>query len=133
MEEVRQSYEQKGYTAYMDKPNIKVELIPYNVKITGNINLELTKENTQLYKQVKIDVASNLYDFIIIGSSIANWEARYGDSETMNYMYSHPDLKVEKKMRSEGTKIYILTNRNSQDKFMFATRSLVRPPGITGN
>lgn len=129
---VKQTYESKGYSVNMGNLIVKAELIPNNVKVIANINMQMTKENVQSFPNVKTDVPSNLYDFVIIASSIANWETRYGDSETMNYMYFHPDLKVEKKPQSDGTKIYILTNRNSLDKFMFATRSYVRPAGITG-
>jgi len=131
---IKQTYEAKGYAVSMSQsPKIKVELIPNNVKIIAEINLELSKDVTQVFKQVRVDIGSDLYDFVMITSSIVNWEARYGDSETMNYMYFNPDLKVEKKTRSDGTKIYILTNRNSLDKFLFATRSFVIPSGVTGN
>jgi hypothetical protein len=131
---IKQTYESKGYVIFMsDSPNIKVELIPNNVKVVADVNLEISKETTQVFKQIRADIGSDLYDFVMITNSIANFEARYGDSETMNYMYFNPDLKVEKKTRSDGTKIYILTNRNSLDKFFFATRSFARPSGITGN
>jgi hypothetical protein len=131
---VKQIYESKGYNVILrENPKVKVELVPNNIKITSNLDLELSKETNQVFKQIRTDMSSDLYDFVIIASSISNWEARYGDSETMNFMYFNPNLKVEKKIRSEGTKIYILTNRNSLNKFSFATRSFARPPGVTGN
>ena len=68
----------------------------------------------------------------MIASSISNWEAKYGDSETMNYMIYYPNLKVEKKKQGDGTTIYIITDKESEDKFMFASRSLVLPAGFTG-
>jgi hypothetical protein len=129
---IKTSYERKGYNVNMKKPEIKIDIIPNNVKIVAEIDFEMNKETSQVYKQIKTEVSSHLYNFIMIGLSIASWEARYGDSETMNYMYYHPELKVEKKMRSDGTKIYILTDRNSLDRFIFAIRSFARPPGITG-
>lgn len=133
IEAVKKSLQSQGYSVYMKKPVISVELIPNNVKISADIDLQLTKETTEAYKSIKTEISSNIYDLIFIAMSIANWEARYGDSETMNYMYFHPELKVEKKTRDEGTRIYILTNRESLDKFVFATRSYARPAGLTGN
>ncbi len=131
---IKQVYESKGYGVSMNEaPDIRVELIPNNVKIIADVNLELSKDTTQVFKKIKVDTQSDSYDFVMITSSIANFEARYGDSETMNYMYFNPDLKVEKKTRSDGTRIYILTNRKSLDKFLFATRSFARPSGVTGN
>jgi len=69
----------------------------------------------------------------MITSSIINWEARYGDSESLSFMMHYPSLKIEKKLQSDGTTIYILTNKNTLDKFMFASRSVALPVGITGN
>jgi hypothetical protein len=44
----------------------------------------------------------------------------------MNYYH---DLKVEKKKQLDGTNIYILTDRNNENKFQFASRSVAWPPG----
>ena len=42
--------------------------------------------------------------------------------------YYH-DLKVEKFIEADGSTIYTLTNRDTGNKFMFASRSLAWPPG----
>jgi hypothetical protein len=42
-------------------------------------------------------------------------------------------LKVEKKSPEYGTSIYILTDRETNDKFQFAARSVVMPPGYGVN
>jgi hypothetical protein len=47
----------------------------------------------------------------------------------MNY---YRDLKVEKKEQSEGTRVYILTDTEREEQFMFASRSVVFPPGYGG-
>ena len=44
----------------------------------------------------------------------------------MNYYH---DLNVEKKKQSDGSTIYILTDRNNENKFQFASRSVAWPPG----
>jgi hypothetical protein len=45
------------------------------------------------------------------------------------YEYYH-DLKVEKKKQIDETSIYILTNRDTGEKFQFASRSYAFPPGV---
>ena len=45
-------------------------------------------------------------------------------------MLYYPSIKVEKKKQSEGTTIYILTDRDSSEEFMFAVRSFAIPPGL---
>ena len=129
---VKSELEKKGYTISMKTPEISVELVPDNILIDINADLSISKDKTESYKSIKTDVHSNLYDQIMIASSISNWEARYGDSETMNYMFYYPSLKVEKKKQGEGTTIYILTDRASEDKFIFASRSVALPAGLTG-
>jgi hypothetical protein len=68
----------------------------------------------------------------MIASSIMAWETKWGDSQTMNYMLHYPSIKVEKKKQGDETKIYILTDRDTQEKFMFAVKSMPLPIGIVG-
>ena len=77
-------------------------------------------------------MSSSLYEHVMIASSISNWEARYGESEQILYMNYYPDLRVDKKRKGDGTTVYILSNRESEETFMFAIRSAVIAPGITG-
>ena len=44
-------------------------------------------------------------------------------------MILYPGVKVEKYKQEDGTTVYILTDRNTNDKFQFAVRSLAWPPG----
>lgn len=141
---VKTDLEKDGYRVDVGDVNVNVELVPDNILVYVKSELSLTKDSTESYKSIKTDVSSNLYEFAMIASSILNWEARYGDSETMNYMLYYPSIKVEKKIQGDGTKIYILSARgssdsiylpadtNSLDKFRFAVRSVVIPSGITG-
>ena len=129
---VKSSLEGKGYEVSMKTPEISFSLVPNNIMIDMDLDLKLVKDKTESYKSIKTDLSSKLYDMVMIASSISNWEARYGDSETMTYMMYYPSLKVEKKKQGDGTTVYILTDRNSDDKFMFASRSLALPAGLTG-
>ena len=72
---------------------------------------------------------NNLYELVSITNSILNWESKYGDAETTVYMNYYHDLKVEKMKQSEGTTVYILTDKNNENKFQFASRSVAWPPG----
>lgn len=130
---LKSSLQDKGYQVSLDQPTTSIEIFPNNIQISLNsLNLQITKDNTESYPTLKTDINSKLYDLVIIAPSISNWEARYGDSEIMNYMLNYPSLKVEKKPQDDGTNIYILTNTKTQDKFLFASRSMVIPVGYTG-
>lgn len=123
----------KGYSVEYNTPDTEIEIFPNNLLITLNdFDLIINKDSTQTFNTLKIDQKTKLYDLVIISSSISNWEARYGEAEIMNYMIYYPSLKIEKSPQEEGTNIYILTNTKTQDKFMFASRSMVVPVGVTG-
>ena len=113
----------------MKEPEINIEIVPDNVLIDNKVNLRIEKTNVESYDVIKTGIKSKIYNFALIASSISQWEARYGDSETLNYMLYYPSLKVEKKKQSEGTTIYILTDRDTNEKFYFASRSIAVPAG----
>ncbi|MBD3252134.1 hypothetical protein GF386_00190 [Candidatus Pacearchaeota archaeon] len=127
---MKDALEKDGYTVSMKEPELDIEIIPETVLISLELDLSIEKNNRETYKSIRTAVDSKLYEFTMITSSILNWEARYGDSETMDYMMNFPNLKVEKKTKSDGTKVYILTDRKTDEKFMFSTRSVAFPPGL---
>jgi hypothetical protein len=121
-----------GYDVTYKNPEIVVDIVPNNILINIDSDLKIAKQKIETYKNIKITKTSELYDLLMISSSILNWEARYGEAEIMNYMIYYPNLRVEKKKQGEGTSIYILTDKNTLDRFAFASRSFTIPSGITG-
>ena len=53
-------------------------------------------------------------------------------SNKKGFIMCNPSIKVEKKKQGDETKIYILTDRDTQEKFMFAVKSMPLPIGIVG-
>lgn len=120
---------EKTYEGSLRKGGFEIELLPKRVIVSFNHSLTLTGEESKTYDKFRIVLDNNLYELISISNSILNWEARYGDAETTSYMNYYHDLKVEKKKQIDGSKIYILTDRNNENKFQFASRSVAWPPG----
>ncbi len=133
---LKQQLESKGSSVSLNlnEISVKTSVIPTYLLVEVDAPLTVSKSDgaTSSFKKFNKDVKSDIYDLIMVASSISNWEARYGDSETMNFMAFYPNLKIEKKKQGDGTTIYILTNIISGDKFQFASRSLVFPPGYFG-
>ena len=128
--ELKESYEKKGYTIQIKPGNIDTEFQAKNILFNfPNYELTIQKGDTQKYDSFSVIVNNNLYELANIATSIIDWEARYGDAETTTYMTYYSNLKVEKKKQSDGTTIYILTNRYTNAKFQFASRSIAWPPG----
>lgn len=128
---MKQSYEKKGYDVNLVKGEMSVELLPKRIVITFNNKAVFSKESSERYDKFSVVLNNNLYELISIADSIINWETSYGDAETTAYMNYYPYLKVEKKKQTDGTTIYIITNRNTKNKFQFASRSVVWPPGYS--
>ena len=126
---MKESYEGKGYNVILDKGENKVELLPKRVVMTIGTSMTLTKKDSVNYESFNIILNNNLYELSSIASSITEWETTYGDVDHTTYMDYYPDLKVEKYKQGEGTTIYILTDRNTEKKFQFASRSLAWPLG----
>ncbi len=129
--ELKSSFEGRGYTVSLTEGATSISILPGKVETTFNYSVTLSRTETQKYDSFAVTTNSNLYQFTSIANNIIDWEATYGNAETTAYMDLNHDLKVEKlSPQSEyGAKIYVLTNRNSLDKFQFASRSQVFPPG----
>jgi len=130
---LKSNYERQGYTAELKSGNVNVEILPKRIITTMNYSLTLTKGDTQKYTSFVIILNNNLYELTAIANSILEWESVYGNAEVTAYMTYYHDLKVEKKLRSSGEKVYIITDRNTENKFQFATRGQVWPPGYLIN
>lgn len=131
MNELAQSYKKRGYDVSLKKGKMSVELLPKRIVVLFNSSMALVKgPDRETSEKISMSVNNNLYELVSITNSILNWEARYGDAEVTTYMNYYHDLKVEKKKQSDGTTIYILTDRNNGNKFQFASRSIPWPPGF---
>lgn len=128
---MQESFERRGYEVNLQKGGSFVELLPERIVLIFENELTLTQgSESQRFEKINIVLNNNLYELTSIANSILNWEAIFGDAETTIYMSYYHDLKVEKIKQSDGGTVYILTDRNTRDKFQFASRSVVFPPGI---
>ncbi|MCX6750155.1 MAG: hypothetical protein NTZ83_01740 [Candidatus Pacearchaeota archaeon] len=125
------SYENKGYEVDLKEGIPKVEIIPEGVSTNFNRTLTLTKgDETNTYRKFEVNLNSNLYEMLEVAKNILIWEMNVGDSLPEAYMYNNPYLKVEKRTKDNDVRIYILTDRNTEESFRFAVRSFPLPAGF---
>lgn len=130
LDSMKKSFEGKGYSVNLENREFDVEIVPDNVVYNFNVSLDLQKADTQrTYDRVIVAYNRNLYEMLLLVSSIINWEAKFGDSETTIYMSYYRDFKVEKFKQTDGTTVYTITERDKDNVFRFASRSLAWPPG----
>jgi hypothetical protein len=122
-----------GYSVTINgSENPILDINPNGVGVSLDIEMQTQKADvTEKFDSSKFKVSFNsgVYNLIMIASSIQNFEARYGDTIPEDYMTLYPNIKVEKLKQSDGTKVYILTDRDTNEKLQFAIRSISWPPG----
>lgn len=126
---MKSSYEKQGYDVILKTGEKNVELLPNKINAVFNYSVTLTKGSTQKYDSFTVTLNNDLYELTLMASSMIKYETLYGEVPITNYMYYYPYLKVEQKLSGSGDKVYILTNRDTGDKFEFASKSRVWPPG----
>lgn len=129
VQELASSYESKGYSVSMKTGDVSVEIVPKNMKISVNMPITLTKGTSQTFDKFVITKPGNMYEVLIISQTILNYEAAYGDSTPEDFMLLYPNLRIQKLKQDDGSKIYIVEDRDTKDSFTFATRSLSWPEG----
>ncbi len=125
-------FKSKGYTVNIQgEGTMEVRIVPDKVIIEIDNKLALEKGSLTIvsFDKLKADFDSKIYEQTAIATSIVNYEARYGEVYPEIYSAYYHNEKVEKSKESDGTTIYILTDRNSNEKFQFAVRSVAYPPG----
>jgi hypothetical protein len=124
-----QSYRDQGYDVNLVGSDTSVELLPKRIVTSFDRVLTLTKGESEIHDSFSVVLNNNLYELVGIANSIVTWEARYGEADQTVYMNYYHDLRVDKEKQSDGTTIYILTDRNNGNKFQFAVRSMALPLG----
>ena len=122
---LKESYERRNYNVQMEPGASVVELLPNRVVANFNYVLSVSKSGqTSRHDSFRLVLNNNIYELTGIAMSIINWEASYGDADPRIYMALYSDIEVGKNIMGDNTKIYIITDRNSGDKFQFASKSL---------
>ncbi len=123
-QDLKSSYEDKGYTANLEEGTFEIKILQEELQIDF-IDYEITviKQNLNTYNDFDYSINSNLFNILQITNNVVIEEIAEGDSEIGKYMDAFRELKIEKKKQIDETAIYIITNRDTQDKFQFAVRS----------
>jgi hypothetical protein len=123
-------YQGKGYAVQQKSGDLVVQIFPEKIRISSEKELVISKKEDSKYTGFSIFLNSDLYDFVKITNEIILWETAFGEAPQENLMFRYQDYNVEKHTQSDDTKIYQITNLNTEDKFQFASRSLIYPSGV---
>jgi len=124
-----QDSERRGNKVSVSKVSSNVELNSNNLAINVFAPMTITGESTRNFNNFKIEYPSKMYELSFVATSILSYESTYGNSEITTYLQYYPNLIIEKTKIDDGSTIYIVSDVISNEKFAFASRSLVWPPG----
>jgi len=126
---LKDDLEKSGYDVSVGNIESSIDIVPDFLNIDVKAPITVRKKDSQKFEEFNVRVSSQIYELIMISTSILNFEARYGDSDSVTYMAVYPEIRVEKVKQSDGTTLYFVSDRNSGEEFNFASRSVAWPPG----
>jgi len=108
-----------------------IELAPNKVFVNIDRKVTVTRaEEARKFEKFNIQVVNPIYDLANVAIEIANNEANYCYFEYVGYMLLYPRWKIDVFSFSEGTRIYTITDKDSEKQMNVAIRSCVIPAGL---
>ncbi len=119
----------RGYEVLEGKISYDISLQPNQINISINAPTSIsTDDSSRRIKNFEIILDSEIYNILMLATSIVQFETSYGDVEVSTLNFYYPNVNVEKTRREEGVKIYNIKD-NKEIEFKFASRSFAWPPG----
>ncbi len=125
------SLDKRGYVVDATYDGFEIELMPKKVVVNIDGELILTKSGeTTKQENLDIIIPSRFYDLAVVVQEIVSQEARFCHFEHLGFMLFYPQFKIDKFRTGDLITIYTVEHRNSKEKFRFAVRGCVIPPGM---
>jgi len=130
-DELTSSLEKQNYVVDAKYNGFNIELARGKVIVDIDAELVLTKSGETIKQEnFRIIMASKFYDLALVVQEITRQEAEYCNFELLGYMMFYPQWKINKFITSDATTIYTVEHKKSKERFRFAIRSCVIPPGL---
>jgi hypothetical protein len=125
------SLSKQGYTVDAKYKGFDIELTRGKIIIDIDGELVLTKTGeTSQREDFRIIVPSRFYDLAIVVQEIISQEAEFCHFEHLGYMLFYPKFNIDKFGTSDSITIYTVEHEDSKERFRFAVRTCVIPPGL---
>ncbi len=130
MDNLKKEYNKRNIDATFGgvEADFKIELYRMDLKFIAPIVL-IENEERRTFDGFEVRINSKMGEILDISKELLEYEATYGDSDTLKLMVYHPNNRIDKRTLGDGTVIYIVSDIETEESFTFASRSLVWPPG----
>ena len=134
LDDFSNSLSEQSYEVIMEPWNdnqFSIELVPKRVLILINKDVEVIRgDDTIKYENFKIIYPSRFYELSVVVQEIVSQEARFCNFEQTGFMLLYPEFNIDKFRNHDSSTIYTIQHRKSNEKFIFAVKGCVIPPGI---
>ena len=127
---LREDFENRGYEVVGNETNYTIEILPGEVRINLEKSIQIGTDSVQHFENFDTKIISSLYDLIKITNDIVRSEAQFCYFEKNGFMLLYPQYNIIDEEISEGSVLYQVIDRNSNESFKFAVRGCVFPSGL---
>ncbi len=117
----------QGLNVTQGKIDYNLSVEPSRVKAVINAP---TTIGSQQFQRFTVETQTNIYQTLMIATSILEQEVTFGDSDIDTLMLYYPEFVITKTKLGDGTTIYTIKEINSESVYKFASKSLVWPSGF---
>ncbi len=120
----------RGYDVTRGIAKFDVSIDPDGIAIVIDAPMTISSGESAVSNQkYKYLYRTNLYELLMVATSLIQFETYYGDSEQMQQMVAYPDILIDKQRIDGEIKIYTLTEKNEDIEYRFAVKSYPWPSG----
>jgi len=121
----------RRYDVDMDEEmEIRTKLQSKHVSVEIDRHLEMTRgDQKSEFDFFKMNLIHPIYDLAKISMEIVNQETEFCKFDELGYMVLHQEYDVIKAITGDDDTVYTVEERASGQKFTFAVRGCVMPPG----
>jgi hypothetical protein len=128
--ELTESFSSRDFKVDTNYRNFTVKLLPKRVIVQTDSDITMSAfEETTKEENFQIVIASKLFEISRLVQELVNSEAEFCYSENLGINLVYPEFSVDK-FKTEGSIIYTVDHVDSKERFRFAVRGCVIPPGI---
>ena len=120
-----------GYEVEEGNLSMSIEFSKSSVKENVNKKVILKKANDiKVFNDFSAEILSPIYLLADNARSILNYESALCEFNNVRWMLYYKDVDVKRFVTSDQSKIYTVSDKTSQKKFIFAVKSCTLPAGI---
>lgn len=126
-------FERNGYDVKMNDTRIPISIIFEGGNIGAEINKSITLkkgEEARSFSGFSGKAKSPLFNLAKTAATIVNFESTLCDFNPSSWMSAYPDVFIKIFVTGDGTKIYTLTDAETEKAVSFAVKSCVLPAGL---